>query len=130
MQPNPRPPDPNENRFAYRYAGFAFAVTSFLCFTLLTGVLVMWARSYLHVDSWAVLSMVPPTNPPIAFVSPANGLMDRPEFSKSPLNHLKHLPVWHSESGWFQLHRRANSFQYGALPGEFDSVVRGPIEPA
>ena len=105
MQPNPNPQHRNENRYPYRYAHLAFAVTSLLCFTLLTGVLVMWARSYLHVDSWAVLSMVPPTNPRTAFVSPVSGLMDRPEFSKSPLNHLKYLPTWHSESGWFFIPR-------------------------
>ncbi len=105
MQPNPNPPHPYENRRPYRYAHLAFVVTSLLCFTLLTGVLVMWARSYLHVDSWVVSSMVQPTNPPVAFVSPVSGLMMRPEFSKSPLNHLRHLPTWHSESGWFYIPR-------------------------
>jgi hypothetical protein len=103
MQPTPNPPHPDENRLPYPFADLAFVVTSLLCFALLTGMLVMWARSFLHVDSWVVYSMVQPTNPPVAFVSPVSGQMMRPEFSKSPLKHLGYLPTWHSESGWFYI---------------------------
>jgi len=118
MQPNPNPPQPNENRPPYRYAHLAFAVTSLLCFTLLTGVLVMWARSYLHVDSWSCAAWVQSTKRPTARVSPISGLMMRPEFSKSPLNHLRHLPTWHSESGWFYIPRFSLWFVRGFAKSE------------
>jgi hypothetical protein len=120
MQPTPNVPHLNDNRSADRYARLAFAVTSLLCFILLTGSVAMWARSYLEVDSWVVPAMVPPTNPPVALVSPVSGLMDRPEFSKSPLNHLRHLPTWHSESGWFYIPRFNLWFVQGFAKSEGD----------